>query len=592
MIKKIFTLVIFSALTLNIRAQSPTITSFSPDSGSVGTLIKIIGTNLEKATAFKVGGVNAIVVSDTSVSVSNYGDTLVGLVMPGSATGTVSVTTAEGTATSNGDFKIKATSYPSAQQGSKLLGTGAKGDAEQGYSVSVSADGNTAVVGGSGDNSGAGATWVFTRSAGVWTQSGKKLIGTESTDAAQGASSSISADGNTIIIGGYFDNDGIGAAWVFTRSSGVWTQQGNKLVGTGAATGGAYQGISVSISADGNTALVGGFADSSNVGAAWIFTRSSGVWTQQGNKLVGTGALGQSPQQGWGVSISADGNTALVGGYGDNTGVGAIWIFTRSAGVWTQQGNKLIGSGASGNANQGYSVSISADGNTALVGGNGDNGGAGAVWIFTRSAGVWSQQGSKLIGTGAAGNSSQGYAVSISADGNTAVVGGSYDNTGAGATWIYTRSAGVWSQQGSKLSGSGEVGSAHQGISVSISADGNTTLVGGFEDNSNVGAAWVFDSSNPTTTGVNEITNIQDELAVYPNPSSYLINYSISSTLSESVKLNIFDMLGRNLLTETIQLTTGLNTFSKDISNFNGGIYFLRISKTDGSSTQKKFVVK
>jgi hypothetical protein len=136
------------------------------------------------------------------------------------------------------------------------------------------------------------------------------------------------------------------------RSNGVWTQQGGKLVGTG-ALGPASQGTSVALSADGNTTIVGGYNDNSGIGAAWIFTRSNGVWTQQGTKLVGSGAVGGATSQGWSVALSADGNTALVGGNGDNSGIGATWVYTRSNGVWTQQGSKLVGSGAVGQANQG-----------------------------------------------------------------------------------------------------------------------------------------------------------------------------------------------------------------------------------------------
>ena len=77
--------------------------------------------------------------------------------------------------------------------------------------------------------------------------------------------------------------------------SAQWVQQGNKLVGAN-AVGSASQGSSISISADGNTAIVGGCYDNSNAGAAWVFTRSAGVWSQQGNKLVGTGTVGGSLQ--------------------------------------------------------------------------------------------------------------------------------------------------------------------------------------------------------------------------------------------------------------------------------------------------------
>jgi hypothetical protein len=114
------------------------------------------------------------------------------------------------------------------------------------------------------------------------------------------------------------------------------------------------------------------------VGAAWVFTRSGGVWTQQGGMLEGNDvAASRAPDlQGYSVALSADGNTAIVGGPGDNNpyyvgdpGIGAAWIYTRSGGVWTQQGPKLVGNDFGWLAGQGTSVALSADGNTALVGG-------------------------------------------------------------------------------------------------------------------------------------------------------------------------------------------------------------------------------
>ena len=93
------------------------------------------------------------------------------------------------------------------------------------------------------------------------------------------------------------------------------------------------------------------------------------------------------------VSLSADGNTALVGGWKDDSTKGAAWVFTRSGGVWSQQGPKLTGGGESGEAGFGTSVALSADGNTALIGGPGDNGRQGAAWVFTRSGSTWTQQG-------------------------------------------------------------------------------------------------------------------------------------------------------------------------------------------------------
>ncbi len=497
--------VLLMFITGLVMAQAPVITSFYPASGPPGTLVTITGTNLKNVTVFKIGDTTAIVVSDTSVIASNSGDTLLGLVMPAAVTAVISVTTASGTATSSKNFTVLGTLYPGFQQGNKLTGTGNTGSAQQGRAVSISTDGNTAIVGGPDDNSHAGAAWVYTRSSGAWTQQGSKLVGAGAVNASNGAqqgwSVSISADGNTAVIGGWNDNNNTGAAWIFTRFAGIWSQQGSKLVGLGAA-GEAEQGCSVSVSADGNTVIVGGLADNSNAGAAWIFTRSAGVWSQQGSKLVGSGAVNATngAQQGNSVSLSADGNTAIVGGYTDDSNIGAAWVYIRSAGTWAQQGSKLVGTNAAGEAEQGCSVSVSADGNTAIVGGFADNSDVGAAWVYTRSGGVWTQQGTKLVATGSTGLAWEGYSVSISSDGNTAIVGGYFDNYDVGAAWVYARSAGTWTQQGNKLVGAGSAGNAEQGWSVSVSANGNTAVVGGFNDDSSTGAAWIFVNDTCTVT--------------------------------------------------------------------------------------------
>jgi hypothetical protein len=317
-----------------------------------------------------------------------------------------------------------------------------------------------------------------------------KLVGTGALGTSeQGYFVSLSDDGNTAIVGGYHDNNSVGAAWVYTRLGGVWSQQGPKLVGTG-AVGNAQQGVSVSLSGDGNTAIVGGPADNNFAGAAWVYTRLGGVWSQQA-KLVGTGVLGRLlAEQGVSVSLSGDGNTAIVGGPNDNNSIGAAWVYTRLGGMWSQQA-KLVGTGAVGDALQGWSVSLSGDGNTAIVGGDNDNAGAGAAWVYTRLGGVWNQQGPKLVGTGTIGLllAGQGYSVSLSGDGKTAIVGGPSDNNDIGAAWVYTRLNGVWSQQGPKLVGTGVFGNAFQGHSVSLSGDGDTAIVGGPGDNNFAGAA-------------------------------------------------------------------------------------------------------
>ena len=136
----------------------------------------------------------------------------------------------------------------------------------------------------------------------------------------------------------------------------------------------------MALSSEGNTALIGGPGDSSGVGAAWVFTRSGSTWTQQ-QELTGAGEVGAG-EFGNGVGLSSEGNTALIGGPADNTGVGAAWVFTRSGSTWTQQGAKRTGSGESGEGFFGYGAALSSEGNTALIGGPGDSGSKGAAWVF------------------------------------------------------------------------------------------------------------------------------------------------------------------------------------------------------------------
>jgi len=487
------------------------------------------------------------------------------------------------------------------QQGSKLIGTGYVGNSAQGWSASLSADGNTLAIGGDTDDGSIGATWIFTRSGSTWTQQGSKLIGTGATSiASQGWSVALSGDGNTLAIGGPTDDSVagayIGAVWIFTRSGGVWTQQGSKLVGTGYVTGpqGVSQGYSVALSNDGNTLAAGGYHDDSSRGATWIWTRTGSSWTQQGSKLVGTGyTVPGSSWQGYSVSLSSDGNTLAIGGPIENTSIGATWIFTRSGGVWTQQGSKLVGTGYTpgpfgpGTPFQGQSVSLSGDSDSLAVGGSQDNDAIGATWVWTRSGGVWTQQGSKLVGTGYVGTPTQGWDISLSGTGDTLAVGGRFDNptdplddqTAIGATWIFTRSGGSWTQQGSKLVGTGGVSSAGvlQGSSVSLSSDSSTLAVGGAGDGSGVGATWIFDGAVATTT-TTTLAPTTTTTTLAPTTTTTSTSTSTTSTTTLSPTKKQFTLANTGTGNVTIQSVT--------FNNPVGIGHIANLSNLGGSSTE------
>jgi hypothetical protein len=322
-----------------------------------------------------------------------------------------------------------------------------------------------------------------------------------------GQSVAVSADGNTALVGGGVDNHDLGAAWVFTRTGSTWSQQGPKLFPNNPSPNSSEFGISVALSADGNTALIGGSFDGLNAGAAWVFTRTGSTWSQRA-KL--TGAPGENGLANFGqsVALSGDGTVALVGGPSDNGGAGAAWLFTGSGSTWThlQEINPPDRFPASLNtiSRVGTGVALSFNGNVALVGGPADNGNGGAVWVYTRpttSATTWTE--AKKIGTPLDEVSPQasgfGNAIALSSAGTNALIGGDDDGS-TGAAWVFAGAGSNWNEQ-ALLKGNGVNGSPPNfGDSVSLSSDGNVAAIGASADDTGDGAVYLFARSGTNWT--------------------------------------------------------------------------------------------
>lgn len=408
-----------------------------------------------------------------------------------------------------------------------------------------------------------GAVWVFERlSAGKWREQAEWLRGAGGDGIQwQGFAVGVSADGTTLAAGGWGDSKKKGAVWVFTRSSdGRWMQQGDKLVGTG-GVGSSGVGFSVALSADGATLAAGAPHDDGDIGAVWVFSRSSeGQWRQQGGKLVGSGVTGDKAQQGRDVALSADGGVLAVGGPADS--IGATWVFTRSGDEWRQQGNKLVGSGVTGDAaRQGWNVALSSDGATLAAGGLDDNGGVGATWIFTQSSGVWSQQGDKLVGTGGSDTQFQGRSVALSGDGSVLAVGGtdsvSSNAKSSAATWVFQRSAaGEWTQQGSVLAGTlfshRFPYSTTVDHAVALSNSGTTLAVRYSPDFGKGTGAWVFEASG-VPSGCHMQDMIQERDNMCPTHSVGVVFVWHTSCLSGIMQQHTVALgIGRGRLQERL----------------------------------------
>jgi len=348
--------------------------------------------------------------------------------------------------------------------------------AEFGWAVSVSGD--TAIVGADYETSGgftyAGKAYIFTRSGTTWTE--QQILTASDKSAFAYFGISVSVSGDTAIVGAYLADPGgtnnAGAAYVFTRSGSTWTQQ--QILSASDKSVDARFGNPVSVSGD--TAIVGAtFADpggTTNAGQAYVFTRSGSAWTQEAI----LSASDKSASANFGRSISIDGETAIVGASaadpGGTSNAGAAYVFTRSGSTWTER-QILSASDKSASAFFGRSVCI--DGETAIVGASAaDPGGtsnAGAAYVFTRSGSTWTEQ---QILSASDKSASASFGVSVSIDGETAIVGASAADPGgtsnAGAAYIFTRAGSAWTEK-QILSASDKSASASFGQSVSVSGD-------------------------------------------------------------------------------------------------------------------------
>ena len=379
---------------------------------------------------------------------------------------------------------------PSTEQ-AKLIASDGVASNWFGFSTSISADGNTLIIGAYGCDpafkENAGAAYIFTRTGSTWTQQ-TKIIASDGVDGDWfGFSVAIAGDGNTCIVGAYgCDPEGIpnaGAAYIYTRSGSTWSQQAKLSASDAAQTD--YFGYNVSISSNGDTCCMGAFHKNVDVGAVYIFTRSGTIWTQQAKLVSSDGVTGD--WFGISTNLSSDGNTCIIGAYGCEIAsipnAGAAYVFSRSGSTWSQQA-KLSASDAAQADYFGYSVTISSDSNTCCIGAhsaNPDNiNDAGAAYIFTRSGSTWTQQ-AKLTASDKISGDNFGISAEISTDGNVCVIGayGCAVNSAqdAGAAYIFTRSGSTWTQQ-AKLIASDYAEGAYFGLSVSIDAIGSICCIG------------------------------------------------------------------------------------------------------------------
>ena len=393
----------------------------------------------------------------------------------------------DGIEVGRGNDPLSATDSPLAQGRNA---SDASAAAQLGASVAI--DGDTAVIGAVADDgaaANAGAVYVFQRNANIWQQTQK--ITAADASAGDGFGVSVAISGDTIVAGAYLTDGAVtdaGAAYVFTRSGGNFTQQ-QKIMAYDTAIANDQFGYRVTI--DGDTLAIGSvlndhsataFNTGFDAGSVYIYTQTGSTWNFQAKLKASDSAGGDQ----FGASVAIQGDEVLIGAPDDDTYEGAnsgsVYIFSRFGSAWTEQ-QKLIASNAAAGDQFGFSLAMDAD--TAVVGANTDDvdssitfvGGddVGSAYIFTRTSGVWSEQ-TQLTASGAA-SGQFGYSVAISGD---AVIVGAPFNDFAGANqiggvYVFLRQDELWSELPRLLASNG-VGGDQFGYAVA--ASGLTALAG------------------------------------------------------------------------------------------------------------------
>ncbi len=304
------------------------------------------------------------------------------------------------------------------QEQAKLVASdGAAGDR---FGDFVALDRDTAIVGAPGDPyklDSSGAAYVFHYSRGDWTEQARLVAGDGEAGDEFGQ---VAIDGDTVIISAQSDDErgfDSGSVYVFERNRGAWTQQA-KLLASDGLPGDQFGRIAI----DNKTIVVGAAsADDDKIGldtgAVYIFELQNGTWSEQAKLSASDAAAGDN--FGWTVAI--DGDTVVIGAIGNDqngNNSGAAYIFARSDGNWTEQAKLSASDGA---ANDGFGR-VAIDGKTVIVSAprNADQGSrTSTAYVFAKTNGTWTEQAKVTTGFGAPGDSFAAPAMA----GKTFVVG-------------------------------------------------------------------------------------------------------------------------------------------------------------------------
>ncbi len=291
-----------------------------------------------------------------------------------------------------------------------------------GCSVAAVGDGRTAVAGAQGHNSYRGAVYVFTNSPTGFLQTWKLTNADGAASDNFGASVAASTNGRYIVSGAYLKASGAGAVYIFTNSAGGYRQSQKLTCPDGGTTEYGYR---VAVSADGSTLAVGAWKYN-DTGAVYIYTNGNGVYSYAQRLTVSGAASGD--RLGAALALSGNGSVIAVSDTADDSGEGAVYVFTRSGSSYAYSGKLRAFDRDAGDA-FGSGVAISGDGSRIAAGASGNDAAGdidrGSLYFFVKPAGGWADAVEDYVITPANGNADDrfGASVSMSTDGRVTAAG-------------------------------------------------------------------------------------------------------------------------------------------------------------------------
>jgi hypothetical protein len=268
----------------------------------------------------------------------------------------------------------------------KLLASDGSLDARFGRSVAISGD--YVIVGAHKADGDIGAAYVFVRNGSTWSEVAKLSPSDGTSGDFFGTAVGISGDYAVVgAFGSANGGDSSGAAYIYMRTDTTWLEQA-KLVPSDADTNDRF-GRSVAISGD--YVVVGSYGDDDFGGAsgsAYVFERSGTVWTETAKLTPGDGSSGAH----FGVSASASGDYLIIGAHTEGPdSSGAAYVFKKESGVWTEKAKLVAGDAGIGDE---FGISVGITAGSAIVGARLDDDLAlscGSAYLFQESGSVWSE---------------------------------------------------------------------------------------------------------------------------------------------------------------------------------------------------------